>query len=138
MYGLCFWNSGEKKIKKRYDKGFLKIEKKFIMTLPEHKKEKEIVNEAPQMKKYFKAFKRERAQIEQNFGRLVGFFGILGKPFKGRGRRYTKLGQMVLLGTQLINLNFEYEKSVNDQKSKSFVEANPPKNFAELLKRCWT
>jgi len=106
------------------------------MTLPEHKKEKEIVNEAPQMKKYFKAFKRERAQIEQNFGRLVGFFGILGKPFKGRGRRYTKLGQMVLLGTQLINLNFEYEKSVNDQKSKSFVEANPPKNFAELLKRC--
>ena len=114
----------------------MKIEKKFVLTLPEHKKEKEIVNEAPQMKPYFKAFKRERAQIEQNFGRLVNFFTILGKPFKGRGQRYTKLGQMLILGSQLINLTFEYEKSVDSQKSRSFVEANPPKNFFELLKKC--
>ena len=119
-----------------YDKGLSKANKEYIIAIPERNIEKKIEKEMPGYTKFLKAFKRERNQIEQNFARLTNFFSILGKAYKGRGMRYTKLGQIVLLGAQLINLNHAYKKSLSPQMKNNIVDQNPPKNFYDLMKRC--
>ena len=84
-------------------------------------------------RKHVKAFKSERSQIERAFGMILRKWSILAKPFRGRGKRYLRLGQIVLLGCQLTNLVFALEET---QKQKSnMVNLDPPKTFSDILDR---
>ena len=117
-----------------YDKGLLNFNKNWILTISNKIGEKRFVEDLPEFVKYLQAFKSERGQIERVFGLVIGRFNILQKPFKGRGLRYERLSQIVLLSLQLTNLLFKYNQSINAKKT-NMVQNNPPANFNELLKR---
>ena len=118
-----------------YDKGLMSVNRDWIITLPRKNEEKQFVEEFPEFEKYVKAFKRERSQIERAFGVALSKFSILNKAYRGRGKRYLRLGQIALFAAQITNLIFAYEKFENCERT-SLVDLNPPRDFSELLSRC--
>ena len=104
--------------------------------MPEKKIEEDLIKTEPRLAKYFKAHKIERAKIERCFGKLVTIFKILNTPFKGRGNRYKHLGQIVMLGAQISNLIYFFDKFMDKESRKTFIDNNPPTSFADILKQC--
>lgn len=114
----------------------MNIRRDYILTLPKHTEEKQLSEELPEFRKHFKAFKRERSQIERVFGLVLSKFMILQAGFKGRGpNRSIRLGQIFTLACQLTNLSFEFENYPNS-KNVNIVDKNPPQNYEDLLNRC--
>ena len=118
-----------------YDKGLLNFNKNWIVTLANKLGEAQFERELPELKSYLQAFKSERGQIERVFGLVINRFNILQKPFKGRGLRYNRLSQIVLLSLQLTNLVFKFNQSLDPQNTTNMVQKNPPADFNDLLRR---
>ena len=116
-----------------YDLGLMNLNRDYVVTLDKKKEEKAFLKMFPEFRKHVKAFKSERSQIERAFGMILKKWNILGKPFRGRGRRYTRLGQIVVLGCQLTNLCFALQEM--QKKKSNMVNANPAKTFTALLNR---
>ena len=116
-----------------YDLGLLNLNRHYVVTLDKKKEQDSFLRLFPEFRKHVKAFKSERSQIERAFGMILRKWSILAKPFRGRGKRYLRLGQIVLLGCQLTNLVFALEET---QKQKSnMVNLDPPKTFSDILDR---
>ena len=116
-----------------YDLGLRNLNREYVVTLDKKKEQELFLELFPEFRKHVKAFKSERSQIERAFGMILRKWNILAKPFRGRGQRYIRLGQIVLLGCQLTNLVFALQE-MNKQK-KNMVNMNPAKTFNALLDR---
>lgn len=114
-----------------YDLGLRTVNRDYIITLDKKKEQDIFIKLFPEFRKHVKAFKSERSQIERAFGMILRKWRILAQPFRGRGKRYLRLGQIVLLGCQLTNLVFTYEKTL--KQKKNMINTNPHKTFSALL-----
>ena len=117
-----------------YDKGLVNLNKDWIITIANKSKEEQFLKTLPEFRGFVKAFKSERGRIERVFGVAVSRWNILQKPWKGRGLRYDRFAQIVLLILQLTNLVFKYEKSLDPSKT-NLVQVEQPADFNELLKK---